>query len=253
MKNIITIICLIFALGSNAQENFFPGDNPEILIGKKVKGREGLKFYHGFYKDKNIHKSLTYGNDFEELQGQVFTVTGVNTKVTYKKVLVLENDKIGTVYYAYDKGDARDYDLVNVDNLNLPADYYCSKVKPKKEAGREGDFDVPFNSEYSLWTSGSRITIGFNTYDDNVHVADNADGEILLSDGTKIKLSFRSFYRSNPKKKGWDYTVYYEPTPEDIIRLKTKAIVSFYLFNKNRDVSPGGAYAIQEYLKCLAK
>src|SRR5680860_705115 len=110
MKRITTLLILVVSLSVFSQEQFFVGENPELLVGKSLTLVEGMSYYSGFYKDSKL-KRLLYkdgtGNNPEKLKGIEFTVTETMAnpnKYALGKdlVLVIKSVETGTVYYAYD-------------------------------------------------------------------------------------------------------------------------------------------------------
>jgi len=95
MKKITLIIAFICSIAATAQEAFFPGANPELLVGKKVKVDFTNGYATGFYKNAGLTNSMDKYDDFGKLNGKVFTVKGLNTKKPAYKSFVLENDEIG--------------------------------------------------------------------------------------------------------------------------------------------------------------
>jgi hypothetical protein len=266
MKNITTLLFLLISIATFSQEQFFVGEDSELLIGKTLTLKEGKSFYSGFYKDSKIKKLLYkdgVGNNPDKLKGLEFTVTGTMenpNKYNLGKdlVLVLENEKTGKVYYAYDPKHADLFLLDVVGGLTPPEGFLCKRLESEKDKfSSKTTTRTPTQYEYSISkieeNGENTIYLRLQSYGTTLNI--NKKGlKILFSDGTVIeKPDVDVKYKSASGTKGWTYSCFIKLEEEDIKTLTTKTITDYSLYIYEREMKSANALELREYLKCMTE
>ncbi|MUH38259.1 hypothetical protein D9O36_20615 [Zobellia amurskyensis] len=266
MEKIFTLLFLFISLITFSQEQFFVGENPELLIGKQVTLIEGMSYYSGFYKDSKL-KRLLYkdgtGNNPDKLKGLKFTVTETMAnpnKYALGKdlVLVIESEETGTAYYAYDPKHADLFSLNVVDGFAPPEGFLCQKLKSEKDKySSKTTISTPYQFEYSIskiQEDGKAIIyLILQSYGTTLN-AGKKGLKILLSDDTVItKPEVEIKYKSASGTKGWTYSCIFPLHEEDITSLTSKTITDYSLYIYDREMKKSNALELREYLKCMTE
>ena len=124
----------------------FPGNNPNLLLGKDLKilpKIEGLhKFgYEGFFEDDAMDKVFeccdSYKSKYNNMVGRVFKVTevtpikDVSNDGRYK--IKLLSDKKETLYFEYESKYEHTFPFEVIGGLTVPPDFYCSKIETETD------------------------------------------------------------------------------------------------------------------------
>ncbi len=268
MKNIALSFFLLISITAYSQEQFFVGKDAELLIGKKVTVKEGISFYSGFYHDSNLKKLLYkdksgVGNDPAKLIGLEFIVT--KSMVNPNKynlgqdlVLVLENDKTGIIYYAYDPQVADLFLLNVVGGLMPPEGFLCQRLITEKDKfSSKITTRTPTEYEYSITRieeNGEKIIyLRLQSYGATLNI--NEKGlKVLFSDGTVISKPDEEInYTDASGTKGWTYSCFVRLDKEDINTFTIKTITDYSLGIYERKIKSTNALELREYLKCMIK
>lgn len=264
MKKITTLILILISMNLFSQEQFFVGEDSELLIGKKVTLKEGKSYYSGFYKDSKIKKLLYkdgLGNNPDKLKGIEFLVTKTITnpnKYNLGKdlVLILESEKTGTVYYAYDPESSESFELNIIGGITLPEGYLCKYLEVEKDKfSSKVTTRTPTNYEYAIIkvVENNEITIylKLQSYGSTLNI--NEKGlKILFSDGTIItKPDEKIDYKSESGTKGWTYSCFFSLNIDDLDKLSKKTITDYSLYIYEREIKDSNAIELREYLKCM--
>lgn len=266
MKTIATILFITISMNLFSQEQFFVGSDSELLLNKKVTLKEGLSYYSGFYKDSKITK-LIYkqgtGNNPDKLKGIEFTVTNVMTnpnKYNLGKdaVLVLESEKTGTIYYAYDPKHSELFELNIVGGITIPEGYLCKRLTSEKDKfSNKVTTTTPDNYEFVIIkveeNNISNIFLKLQSYGTTLNT--NEKGlKILFSDGTVMtKPDVKIDYSNAAGTRGWTYSCFIKLNEEDIQLLSSKSITDYALYIYERKMKESKAIELREYLKCMSK
>lgn len=266
MKKITLLLLLVssFMLGQN-----FPGNSPDLLIGKELKvlpKDERLQpyGYQGFFKDEALKKDYeccdSYNSKYKNMVNRIFKVTEVipykNSIGTEKYKLKLLSDKQETVYFEYDPKYDHEYPFEVVGGLTLPEDFYCRDIE--KETDKFTN-DITHRSPYiegvsvikSIKGDKARIYLAVNEIGSTLNVGKK--GLILLLEGgQKIdKPDADLDVKVNKGGSGYVYSAFVELTLSDISLLTKYSITDNRLYVYDGTINNGAK--IKEYIKCLTK
>lgn len=264
MKRIITILLFVTTITASSQQQFFIGNDTDLLTGKIVTIKEGKSYYGDFYKNSDLTTRLFKkgnGSDPEKLKGLTFNVKGsMKNPKPYKEeiILILENEKNGTVYYTYMPKYEDQFLLNIVGGLTPPDGFLCNRLVPEKDKfSAKLTTYTPENFEYTLSkieeNNESRLYLTLQSYGTTLNI--NKSGlKILFSDGTVMeKPNEKINFKNATGTKGWTYTCFLKLTKEDIEILKNKTITDYSLYIYERKLKDNNAFELKEYLKCLSK
>jgi hypothetical protein len=266
MSKITTLLLIMISMNLFSQEQFFVGNDSELLIGKKVTLKEGKSFYSGFYKDINIKKLLYkegVGNNPDKLKGIEFTVirtmTNPNTYNLGKDlVLALESERTGTIYYAYDPKHADLFELSIVGGFIIPQEFLCQRLEIEKDKfSSKVTTRTPLQYEYSIIkvedNEKINIYLRLQSYGTTLNI--NEKGlKILFSDGSILSKPEADIdYKSATGTDGWTYSCFISLNEDDIETLRSKIITDYSLYIYERKMKDSNALELREYLKCMTK
>lgn len=246
MKKIIIVFALLLSYIASAQKDFFPGDSPEILIGKKVKIKSTIPI--GLYNSTSLSSYISSSSKkYEKIKDAEFTVLSVSD-VSDKKFLKLENKEIGKIYHGYNKNNPDEYELELIEEPNLPEDFFCKKIKVKEDLKY-----TPYRKDYSIFMYGSSMmSLDLKINDQKFYP--NANGVVLVfEDGTSQDMKAEITHEVGNAKQGWIYNASIDLTDKEIELLKSKKIKIFKMHILNKRISAGSAVEILEFIKCLDK
>lgn len=266
LKKLLLAIIVLLPLLVLSQD--FPGNNPEILIGTKVKpidvSQERQEYkYENFYKSFNFKsdnrifpvKRGSYSN-YDSLVNRIFDVKEVYDKmgVTY---LLLNNEDIGDVYYNYSKYYEHSFELKIVDYSSLKKDIFCnsnhiSKVESKVDnsttyyarvSGYENTITkVKENGKIYYFLSLSKNSTGYATPSNGL--------TILFEDNTRLKFPNEEVSAS-VTSSGYNYHVFHRLTVNEIKILKSKRITDYKLSFLENSLSQLDGIKLMYLMECL--
>lgn len=262
MKRITIVLLFIITITASSQQQFFVGNDADLLTGKTVTVKEVKSSYGDFYKNSNLTTRLFKkgnGNDPEKLKGLTFTVKGSikNPKAYLQEIiLILENEKIGTVYYTY-MPKYEDLFLLDVVGGLIPPDgFLCNRLTPVKDKfSSKLITDTPSTFEYSITkieeNGTSKLYLKLQSFGTTLNLG-KTGLKILFSDGTVMEKSDAKI-SSKIESGGFTYSCFINLTKDDIEILTNKTISDYSLYIYERKLKDNNAFELIEYLKCLSK
>lgn len=266
MRKIATLLIILTSMNLFSQEQLFIGENSELLIGKKVTLKEGKSYYSGFYKDNRIKKLLYkkgVGNNPNKLKGIEFVVVKtLNNPNKYNSgkslVVVIESEKTGVVYYAYNPKYAELFELNVVGGFTFPEGFLCKQLEIEKDKySSKITTRTPTQYEYSIVkieeNDTSSIYLKLQAYGRTLNI--NKKGlKILFDDGSVlIKPEAKIGYKNEKGTKGWTYRCFIRLNENDIETLTSNKITDYSLYIYERKMKDSNAIDLKEYLKCMTK
>ncbi|MDP8217630.1 MAG: hypothetical protein P9M03_02765 [Candidatus Theseobacter exili] len=262
----IAILFLMISVNLFSQDQYFVGKNSELLINKKVILKEGKPGYYGFYKDDKLQELFAkdgFSNNPEKLKGIEFTVIQTmenpnGFKMGRDLVLVLESDKTGKIYYAYNSDIGQSFELYIIDGIILPEGYFCDKLETEEDKfSSKITTKTPENSQFTIHQIVENDTIKLylklEIYKDKLSL-NNKGVKILLSDGTILSRPNADIeISSGTGNDTWGYTCFIRLHEDDLQTYSSKTITDYLLGNYGRKMVESNALELREYLKCMTK
>lgn len=257
----LLITCQLFTVNSLD----FPGDSPELLIGKELKVKnKSLELqeqgYRGFYKDIDFRipfnsiKPYSNFSKYESLNGKIFQVVSCNKNKYGNFILELQNPEIGIVYYDYNPRFANFFEFEVVGGLQYADGYFCKDIEESKDKfSGKTTFQTPIR-EYVSFTKViedkySTIYMYLKTYGNTLNLG--IEGVIiLLSDGTKLEFPTANI-NVEVAGQSYQYSAFFGLNKQDVEKLILYEITDFRLYIYDRAITNGKIY--QEYLKCIVE
>jgi hypothetical protein len=173
-------------------------------------------------------------------------------------ILILENDKTGTVYFVYDSDEANSFNLNVIGGITLPEGLLCSQLITEKDKfSSKVTTRTPTQFEYSLMkvdeNSEKTIYLALQSYGVTLNI-DEKGLKVLFSDGTVLsKPEVDIKYADASGTKGWTYSCFIRLDENDIDTFITKTITDYSLGIYERKMNSTNALELREYLKCMTK
>jgi hypothetical protein len=279
---IVFIFCLNFI---NIFSQSFPENSPELLINKIVKPKEipeGLQVYayRNFYlefdkekkqftKDDGKNKPFVTGqrgleiSDYSKLVGKEFKVLEIFEivpKYSFEEkgyAIKIENSEIGMIFYKYEPKYEHTFELEVVGGLDYPANFFCSKIKQKKDKFEDKEtFITPVEDGISLYKAiengKSTIYLSVRVNGGTLNISEKGLN-ILFEDGTKFTKPEESIETEVGSGSGYVYSAFVQLTQADIKLLSEKNITDTKVYVYEGTVDKDSAKKIREYLKCLIR
>jgi hypothetical protein len=250
----------------------FPGNTPELLIGKELKVLEVADIlqqygYKGFYKDINLKKiydkNSSFASKYESLVNKVFKVNGCEpyTNLIGKKRFKLElsNPDIGTLYFDYNPKFEEEFQFEVIGGLQYPEGYLCKDIEESKDkfTGKTY-YNSPMLDKvyFSKVVENNNSTIYLHLTCLGKTLLVNKQGVVvLLKDGNKLDFPTAlvdvKVDNTYANLNNYSYSAFIELNKEDIDKLIKSEITDYRLYLYDDSVKNGLKYC--EYLKCLSK
>ncbi|MDA0175910.1 hypothetical protein OOZ35_00220 [Mesoflavibacter profundi] len=257
MKKLLFLLLFTVSCFSYGQD--FAGDTPELYIGKQIQPKELdsslIKYgYKYFFTDKKARKRFNeadgcYCTPYDQLNNKTFTVISIEDFILSSyKLLVLDNEETGTVYYKYSIKYPTSLEFKVIDGLDFPEGYFCNKITTKTDKFT-GDTTSrsPILDKVSFTKSNDDIYLKLTTYGSTANV--NKKGVIILLDNGKKIEKPEEKIDVDVDKYGYRYSAFIRLNNEDIELLSNNEITDYRLYIYDKSISNGNVY--KEYLKCL--
>ncbi len=258
---LFTLLISIFLFSQN--EGFFVGKDAHLLIGKKVKVKEGSYSLSNFYKNSNLTKIVFkkgFYTDYNKIKDLEFIVKSVGENPSSYSddiVLILNNSLTKDIYYKYNPELPSLFKLSILDEINLPKNYYCDKTEIKVDKfSSEKQTTTPYEFEYRLskYEKDNDVDIYLTLRTYGISLKSGKKGAIILfDDGTKLEKPNAKVSVESSEGKGWDYSIFIKLDQTDINTLKNKTITDYRLYIFDREMDKTNAFNLKEYLKCFIK
>ncbi len=266
-KKLLLTIAVLLPFVASAQD--FPGRNPEILIGTKVKPitkNEKLQpyGYDNFYSSTDFtSKNRLFLNDkktssvYESLVNKTFEVIDVKKESVYDYI-ILENKELGKVYYKYSKFYKHSFELEIIDFSGITKERLCnsdfiSKYVDKFDGkttyrAKINDYDsivkeITKEGQVSIFLS---LSARSSTY-----VAGMEGIKLLFEDTTQLEFPTTKISSIVSRDGGYLFSIYHKLNDKDIEILKTKVITDYRMYHMDITFSKLDGVKLKYLLDCI--
>ncbi len=275
MKQRNYLILIFLFIGVNVYAFNFPGNHPELLIGKEIRvlqKSENLQEhgYMSFYTDKEMTriyaKSHSYSSKYNALVNKVFKVISCTE---YKVVLshglkyrlLLYNPTTGYLYFSYSTYYEHSFPFEVIGGLEYPEGYLCkyvTKIKDKFDGSLT--YHTPSYFENISFTRVKSEEGVVSMYmSKKTYSYERKSGlkgaYILLENGEKIskpKANIKVEYDKNRLgSKKYKYSAFFTLTKAEIAKLKAYKITDIRLYIYDEKIKDGEKY--RQYINCITE